>query len=176
MVERKKIILDSRGFTLFEVMIAIAIFAVFATVFVTGQGYNVLDSSKLKNEMTLNNLAQNKLNEIITAPPDLRDSLTLTKEVKDFESNPNYQYSIEYKKFTVPDLSKLQNSADENAEDSKPSNDANQKMFYSIFKENMEKMIWQVEVVVKDKTTDDTFRLSTWIYNNNADVNVKSKF
>jgi type II secretion system protein I len=170
MAKRKKIISNASGFTLFEVMIAIAIFAVFATVFITGQGYNILDSSKLKNEMLLKDLCQNKLNEIIINPPELRDSLTLTKEVKDVDGFPNYQYSIEYKKFTVPDLAKLQNSADEDEEDKQQN--SFEKMLFDTFKENMEKLIWQVEVVVKDKTTEDTFRLSTWLYNNNAEVNV----
>ncbi len=170
MAKRQKIVNNNSGFTLFEVMIAIAIFAIFASVFVTGQGYNILDSSKLKNEMLLKDLCQNKINEIIVNPPELRDSLTLTKEVKDVDGYPNYQYSIEYKKFTVPDMTKLQNSADEDEEDKKQS--SFEKMLYDTFKENMEKIIWQVEVVIKDKTTEDTFRASTWLYNNNAEVNV----
>ena len=70
-----KLINDKKGFTLMEVMIAISIFAVFATVFVTGQGYNLLDSSKLKDEMLMKDLCENKINEIITNPPELRDSL-----------------------------------------------------------------------------------------------------
>jgi len=170
MAKRQKIVNNNSGFTLFEVMIAIAIFAIFASVFVTGQGYNILDSSKLKNEMLLKDLCQNKINEIIVNPPELRDSLTLTKEVKDVDGYPNYQYSIEYKKFTVPDMTKLQNSADEDEEDKKQS--SFEKMLFDTFKENMEKIIWQVEVVIKDKTTEDTFRASTWLYNNNAEVNV----
>lgn len=170
-MDKRKALINNSGFTLLEVMFAIVIFTVFATVFITGQGYNVLDSSKLKNEMTLNILCQNKINEIITAPPDLRDALTLSKEVKTFEGNPNYEYSIQYKKFKVPDFTKLKNSADEDEESKAQSNQ--EKMIFDIFKENMEKIIWQVEVVVKDKTTEDTFRLSTWLYNQNAEVDVK---
>jgi hypothetical protein len=43
-----------------------------------------------------------------------------------------------------------------------------------VFKENMEKMIWQVEVTVKNKTNDSSFKLSTWLYNPNADVQIGS--
>jgi prepilin-type N-terminal cleavage/methylation domain-containing protein len=168
----RKTLKNANGFTLFEVMIAITIFAFFSAAFMTSQGFNILDSSKLKNEMTMKDLCQNKINEIITNPPELRDSLTLTKETKDFESNTNYQYSVEFKKFVLPDMNKLKNSADENEEEQ--ANASNEKMIFNIFKENMEKIIWQVEVVVKDKTSEDTFRLSTWLYNQNADVNVKN--
>lgn len=171
MAKREKIISNSDGFTLLEVMIAIAIFTVFATVFVTGQGYNVLDSSKLKNEMILKDLCENKINEIVANPPELRDSLTLTKEVKDFENNSNYQYSLEFKKFVVPDMNKLKNSADEEDDANKAQSDM-EKRIWNTFKENMEKIIWQVEVVVTDKSTKDQFRLTTWLYNQNADVKI----
>jgi prepilin-type N-terminal cleavage/methylation domain-containing protein len=171
MVKRKEIN-QSAGFTLFEVMIAIAIFAVFATVFVTGQGFNVLDSSKLKNEMILKDLCQNKINEIISNPPELKDSLTLTKDTKSFENFPDYQYSTQYQKIFIPDMSKLKNSADEDDSEKKQSD--MEKRIYNVFKENMEKMIWQVEVEVKDKLTGDTFRLTTWLYNQNAEIDVKN--
>jgi prepilin-type N-terminal cleavage/methylation domain-containing protein len=91
---------NQSGFTLMEVLIAITIFALFATVFVTGQGYNLLDSGKFKDDLLLKDLAENKINEIVVNPPELRDSLTITKETKAFDSNPDYQYTIEYKNFS----------------------------------------------------------------------------
>jgi prepilin-type N-terminal cleavage/methylation domain-containing protein len=170
MAKREKIISNQSGFTLLEVMIAIAIFTVFATVFVTGQGYNLIDSGKLRNELVLKDICENKINDIISNPPELRDSLTLTNETKDVENNPNYQYTIEYKKFKVPDMNKLKNSAEDDAQNNPQ--DAMEKRVYEIFKENMEKLIWQVEVTAKDKTTLDTFKLSTWLYNQNAEVKI----
>lgn len=172
MAKRKKIKINSnqKGFTLFEVMIAIAIFAVFATVFVTGQGYNILDSSRLKNELKLKDLCENKINELISNPPEFRDSLTLTKESKDFENDPNYQYTIEYKKYKPIDITKMKNSAEDEGEN-QSKNDMD-KRIWNTYKENIEKIIWQVEVTVKDKTTEETFRLSTWLYNQNADVKI----
>jgi prepilin-type N-terminal cleavage/methylation domain-containing protein len=170
MAKREKIISNQSGFTLLEVMIAIAIFTVFATVFVTGQGYNLIDSGKLRNELVLKDICENKMNDIISNPPELRDSLTLTNETKDVENNPNYQYTIEYKKFKVPDMNKLKNSAEDDAQNNPQ--DAMEKRVFEIFKENMEKLIWQVEVTAKDKTTQDTFKLSTWLYNQNADVKI----
>jgi prepilin-type N-terminal cleavage/methylation domain-containing protein len=54
-------LLNDQGFTLMEVMIAISIFAIFASVFVTGQGYNLLDSSSLKDEILLKDICENKI-------------------------------------------------------------------------------------------------------------------
>ena len=156
-----------------EVMVAISIFAIFATVFVTGQGYNLLDSSKLKDEMIMKDLCENKINEIITNPPELRDSLTLTKETKDFENNTDYQYTIEYKKFFVPDMNKITGDSEANGKEKEESAQAQmEKRIFKVFKDNMEKMIWQVEVSVKNKNNDSKFKLSTWLYNQNADVQI----
>lgn len=162
---------NNQGFTLLEVMIAIVIFTIFATVFITGQGYNLLDSGKLREDMLLKDLAENKINEIIINPPELRDSLTLAKETKDAEGNSNYSVTVEYKKFFVPDMSKITGSEeDKDADESAQAQ--MEKRIYKVFKDNMEKMIWQVEVTVKSKTSDSSLRLSTWLYNQNADVQI----
>ena len=159
-----------------EVMISIAIFAVFSTVFVTGFGYNLLDSGKLKEDMLLKDYCENKINDIITNPPALSDSLTLTKDTKDVDGNANYQTIVEYKKFTMPDMNKIQGSKSDASKDDDENNQQAQleKRIFTVFKENMEKMIWQVEVTTKNKNSGETFKLSTWIYNQNAEVNIGS--
>lgn len=165
---------NQSGFTLMEVMIAIAIFSVFATVFVTGLGYNLMDSGKLKEDILLKDFCENKINEIIANPPTFSDTLTLTKETKDIENNTSYQTIVEYKKFFVPDMTKIKGNAA--ADESQVEEDSQQaqlkKRIFTVFKENMEKMIWQVEVTVKNKTTEETFKLSAWLYNQNADVKI----
>lgn len=172
MAERKIALLNNAGFTLMEVMIAMAIFAVFATAFVTGEGYNLLDSGKLKDEMLMKDFAENKINEIIINPPELREALTLTKETKDVDGNNNYQYTVEYKKFFVPDMNKIMGQ-DENAQKNEESPESQmEKRIFKVFKDNMEKMIWQVEITVKNKTNDSSFKLSTWLYNQNVDVQI----
>lgn len=170
----KKIIGNTQGFTLIEVMIAIAIFAVFASAFVTGFGYNLMDSGKIKEDILLKDLCENKINDIISNPPAFSDSLTLTKETKDVEGNANYQTIVEYKKFFVPDMSKINSdpNLDQTAEESQEKQ--LEKRIFNVFKENMEKMIWQVEVTVKNKTSGETFTLDTWLMNNNAEVNIGS--
>lgn len=166
---------NQSGFTLMEVMIAISIFAVFATVFVTGMGYNLMDSSKLKENILLKDLCENKINDLITNPPTLQDSLTLTKEIKDIEGNAGYQSIVEFKKFTVPDVTKIMGSTSEDgaAQSEDESQEAQmQKRIFSVYKENMEKMIWQIEVTVKNKSSGESFSLSSWIYNQGADVKI----
>lgn len=157
-----------------EVMIAISIFAVFASVFVTGFGYNLMDSGKLKEDILLKDFCENKINELITNPPTLSDSLTLSKDTKDVDGNTNYQTIVEFKKFFVPEMSKIAGgSAEGDGETNEESQQAQlEKRIFNIFKENMEKMIWQVEVTVKNKTSGETFKLSTWLYNHNADVKI----
>lgn len=166
---------NQAGFTLMEVMIAISIFAIFATVFVTSFGYNMLDSGKLKEDIILKDLAENKINEIITNPPVLSDNLTLTKETKDIQGFDGYQTIVEYKKFFVPDMSKITAGATadgEEASDEDQKQSEMEKRIYSVFKENMEKMLWQVEVTVKNKTSGETLKLAAWLYNQNADVKI----
>lgn len=164
---------NQSGFTLMEVMIALVIFSVFAAAFVTGQGYNLMDSGKLREELLMKDFCENKINEIITNPPELRDALTLTKETKDIEGNSDYQTIVEYKKFFVPDMNKI-TGQDTDAKEEESAQAQMEKRIFNVFKENMEKMIWQVEVTVKNKTNDSTFRLSSWIYNQNAEVQIGS--
>lgn len=170
-VGQKLKIINQRGFTLMEVMVAIAIFSVFAAAFVTGQGYNLLDSSKLKEDIRLKDLCENTINDVITNTPELRDALTLSKETKDFEKYTDYQYTIEYKKLFVPDMNKI---IGQDKEDDK--NESKQqileKRIFNVFKENMEKIIWQVEVTVQNKLSKEQFKLSTWLYNQNAEVKI----
>ncbi|MFA6237532.1 MAG: prepilin-type N-terminal cleavage/methylation domain-containing protein [Bacteriovorax sp.] len=167
----RNILNTQSGFTLMEVMIALVIFSVFTTAFVTGQGYNLLDSSKLKEEMLMKDFAENKINDIITNPPELRDALTLSKETKDVEADKDYQTIVEYKKFFVPDMNKITGESVEDKEDESAQAQMEKRIF-NVFKENMEKMIWQVEVTVKNKTNGSSFKLSTWLYNQNAEVQI----
>lgn len=161
---------DQNGFTLIEVMIALAIFSVFIAVYVTSQGYNVADSARFKQELKLKQLAEFKINELITNPPELSESLTLTPETSDFEDWPNYSYAITYKKFLIPDFSKIQGE-DPNQDRQEASQQRElEKRIFETVKENMEILLWQVEVKVTDKTTKESYLATTWIYNHDAEV------
>jgi prepilin-type N-terminal cleavage/methylation domain-containing protein len=156
-------IFNTKGFTLVEVMIALAIFAVFTSAYLTAQGYNVNDSRVMREELELKRYAEIKINELIVTPPELKDSLTLTKDSGKFEENDNFTYSIEYKNFIVPDLNKITGT---DAETQDPS----QSKIFDNVKKNLEKIIWQVEVTVKNETSQRTYSVSTWLYNHQAQV------
>lgn len=178
-MEKKKL---NKGFTLLEVMIAMAIFAVFATAFVAGFGGNLRDSSELKEDILLKELCENKINEIISNPPTYQESITLTKEIKDIDHYPNYQSIVEYKRFFVPDMNKItgenKSDSDESNSESESEAEGNQRKqmeqkIFKVFKENIEKILWQVEVTVKNKVSGETFRLSAWTVDQNAEVKIE---
>lgn len=173
MTKPRFLLSNEAGFTLMEVMISIAIFAVFASVFVTGFGYNLMDSGKFKEDILLKDYCENKINEIISNPPSLTDSLTLSKETKNVDTNSDYQTIVQFKKFKVPEISKILGNEKTDSDEENQTNQMQKKIF-SIYKENMEKMLWQVEVTTKNKITGNTFKLSSWIYNQNADVKIGS--
>ncbi|CBW26139.1 putative exported protein [Halobacteriovorax marinus SJ] len=163
MAEKLKYKLTNDGFTLVEVMISLAIFAVFASAYLTAQGFNISDSTVMREELELKRYAELKVNELIVTPPELKESITLTKETGKFEENDNFTYSIEYKKFLIPDLNKI-TGADEEAQD------PNESKIFENVKKNLEKIIWQVEVTVKNETSERSYSVSTWLYNHQAQV------
>lgn len=157
-----------KGFSLIEVMIALAIFSVFITAFVTSQGFNISDSARFKNEVQLQLLTELKLNELIANPPELSGRLTLTPETGDMEEDANYSYSVTYQLFELPDFEKIN---DTNAgERVSPELVELQRRIYENVKNNMKELIWQVEVVITDKTTQESYSASTWLYNQAAQV------
>lgn len=164
-----------KGFTLLEVMIAMTIFATFIATFVAIQGNNLKDSSMLREEETLQRLCLNKLNEILLLPPVLKESLTLSPETKTFEENSNYQYTVTYQRFELPDLNQLKGTGDtENNQEERQenTNDALEKKVYDQVKKIVKEALWQVEVTVENKDTKYNFSLSTWIRNSAAKVEI----
>ena len=52
--------IKEKGFSLLEVMIALTLFAFFATAFLSSQGYNVADSRLSEEQLILQQLAERK--------------------------------------------------------------------------------------------------------------------
>ena len=178
----------SQGFTLLEVMIALTVFTVFITAYLTSEGYKVADSSMMKKEMLLNRLCQNKLNEILLAPPPLEESLTLSNKEGNFEDQgfPSFLYTIQFRRLKLPELNQLQGSSkgsegeESSGKDSSSDDGENQqalkgaveKQIFDSMKKNIEELIWQVKVTVKEKGTDFPYSLSALINNPQARVKV----
>ena len=161
-----------QGFSLLEVMIALTIFSVFITVYIAAQGYNILDSTQLKEEIRLKELCTRKINEIIVKPPQFREALTLTTEVTAFEDDKNYEARITYKRLKIPDIKKImgKEEADEGNNGNDSGSSAIEENFMNKIKENMQEMIWQVEVQVVNKESKASYTLSSWLNNTEAAV------
>lgn len=161
----KKMIRNQKGLTLIEVLIAMTLFAVFVTVFVVSNGGNLRDSTNFKDEMKLRDLAVSIINETMINPPQLTDALTLSPEKKAFDEMPGYTYTIEWKKFELPDYTKMM--GEESNDDPRQ---AFQKKVFEQVKDNMEKLVWQLAVEVRSADTNMSYRLATWVYNHEAKV------
>lgn len=157
-----------KGFTLIEVMISLAIFSVFIVAFVSGQGYNIADSTIMKEENKLRLLAEQKIFEIIASPPDFTDGLTIKKEVKEFENDKDFTAKVIYKKLKIPDLSAL--SPKDNLEDEDAAAAGIEKKLFDNISKNLEKIIWQVEVTVENKYSKRNFSANSWLYNYKAKI------
>ena len=168
---------NDKGFTLVEVMIAMAIFAVFITAFLMSQSSNIVGSSQMAEEITLHNLAESKINEILIDPPKFTNATENDVESKNFEDEgfKQYKYTIEYKKITFPNLADLMGDGDE--EDQQPDeNQGIKKIIYQNLKKNLEKMLWQVKVTITNTETDYQYSLSSWIPDSKAKVDTNFGF
>lgn len=157
-----------KGFSLIEVMIALAIFSVFITAFVTSQGFNISDSAGFKKNVNLQMMTELKLNQILAHPPELSERLTLTPETGDMEEDANFSFQVTYKIFELPDFEKIN---DTNAgERVSPEMVQLQARIYENVKNNLKELLWQVEVVITDKSNQENYSASTWLYNEPAQV------
>ncbi len=165
---------SNKGFSLLEIMIAMTIFAVFITAYVVAQGGNLADSTLLREEIFLRQLCEERINEILFSPPELKDSLTLSNDTKTFEKYPTYEYTVKWKKLKIPDLSKFQakSTDSDGQEDAVAAASGIEKTLMNKLKENMEKLIWQIEVTVKNKETSFNYTASTWVMNEKYEVKI----
>ncbi|MFN8370859.1 MAG: prepilin-type N-terminal cleavage/methylation domain-containing protein [Bacteriovoracaceae bacterium] len=163
---------NSSGFSLIEVLIALTIFAVFITAYVVSQGGNLSDSAMIQEELTLQNLCESKLNEIILNPPRFEKSLTLMEETKSFEDDySNYEFSVKYEQLHMPDLSAISGAnkgADGQGEAADDKDSMIQKKVLQEISKNLDEMIWQVRVKVRNKSNGYNYELSTWLRNYDA--------
>ena len=158
----KNLLKNQRGFSLLEVVVALSIFAVFATAFVQSQGTQVNISMGFQEELTMRNLAQQVINEMIMNPPELNESIFAGGENKTFEDNPNYSYNINWYKFTLPDFSRLKTGNEGQGQTG-----IEQKIAEKV-RENMERLVFQLEVTIINKQVGNSHTVTTWLYNDRA--------
>ena len=168
---------SQKGFSLVEVLISLTLFGVFIITFYSSQGNNTLDSELMEEDLALAELAQNMMEEtILNTPP-----VTLgAADFKNFEEtrNQKYKYSVEVKKLELPELGKLmgnKNNQDDNADIAqKDEQSGMEKMVLNKLQQNMEKLIVQIRVTVRNKETKYSYGLSSWVrdYKKNVDLDL----
>ena len=178
---------DEKGFSLLEVLVAITIFVLFISTFASVMGFSVYQSSNMRERSFLKELCQRKLNEIIVSPPGFGEGLTMKPETKKFEDKEvvesedddkrgeDYTYTITYKKFKLPNLAKIMGKGSEEGEGEEGGGGGQalvQKKIFNIAKKHMEKLIWQVEVMVESKNTGRKFSLSAWLMDHKKKVRI----
>ncbi len=174
-------------------MIAFMLFTIFVTAFLTGTGYNVTDSAASEEQLLLQSLCERKINELFLDPPKFENMMSSgLKETKTFEekSFSDYEYTLEIKKLTIPDMSQLfaeKGGSSSEAQDAYDGDYFNEeggsrnsgksgieKMVFEELRKNIEKIIWQARVTVVNKQTRAAWSLSTYLtnYNERVQINV----
>lgn len=165
--------LDSNGFTLLEVLMALTLFSFFILAFTMNQGYNITSSANMAEDIRMHNLCERVVNEAILNPPKFSNATPNDIVSKNFEEEgiKHYKYSIAYTKLEVPDfatlIGKTEKEAQEEAQDGKG---AIQKLVYGKLKKNIENIIWQLSVTVINTDNDYKYELTTWVANPEAKV------
>lgn len=185
-------VIDNKGFSLLEVMIAITLFAFFVTAYLTSQGYNVEDSRLSEEQLILQHLAERKINELILDPPKFSNATANLVETKTFEESEfkNYEYKLEIKRLTIPDFAQLFAQKDGTTQEARDSYDGDyfsegakgqrnsnlEKMVFEELRKNIEKILWQARVTVTNKETKYNYTLSTFLTNYNERIQLNIGF
>jgi type II secretion system protein I len=164
----KRIKNSESGFSLIEVMIALAIFAVYSVAMIVTQSSNIDGSIRLKDNLVLHNLAQMKMNEVLI---DVKKFTNATESDPDtgsfeFDGFKDYKYKVEYKKNEFPNFDQLMGQTEDEAGQEQTS--AMKKVIFDKLKKNVELMIWQVRVTVTHPVSGAVYDLSSWVTDKDA--------
>ena len=158
------------GMSLIEVMIALAIFAVFATAYSVGHNGSLATSANMQGDLKLKDLAEMQYNLTLLDPPDFSKPVADVKKVtKSFKDYPDYEYTMSYKQIFIPDITKILGEQDDPNDPERQ----NRKKIMQEFKDNMERLVWQISLEVRDKRNNATFLLSGWTYYAKGQVKFK---
>ena len=162
-------ILEKKGMSLLELMIAMAITAIFGVVLLSGIGGNVFRSEEMRAELKIMELLEMKVNELVLDPPNFKETLlTEFEDEKKFEDFPDYVYSIKMHPFMLSDYLASLGQGPE-SEEYEEQGELYKKIFNLVSK-NVQKMIWQMEVTVTHNPSNRSLSVSTFLYDRDASI------
>ena len=170
----KRIKLNQQGFSLIEVMIALAIFGVYATAMISTLSNNLSGSMIMSADLTLHNLAELKMNEVLLDKKEFTEATKNNPDTGAFEIEgfEKYTYSVLIKPTKFPDFSKIMGRDDSESTDSENKAEGIQKMIFDKMKKNIEAVIWQVNVTVTNSEDGSEYSLNSWINKSNAKLDL----
>ena len=167
--------LESKGISLLELMIAMAITAIFGVVLLSGIGGNVFRSEEMRAELKVVELVEMKMNEMVLDPPTFKENLlTEFTEEKKFEDFPGYTYSIKLHPFMLADYLAALGQGPE-SEEYEEQGELYRRVFNLVSK-NVQKMIWQLEVTVTHTESQLAHSVSTLLYDRDASIEWEGGF
>ncbi len=157
------------GFSLFEVLVAISIFAVFFIVFANSFFHNQRASTELNQELAMSSLAEKVIRETLVAMPALSESLHKSNKKETFEApNQDYTYTVEWSRLEFPNFGELMNAANPEEEAS-----ANQSIMNQVFKQVQEAtkdVVWQMRLTIIHTASGREYPVSFWVKNPNKEI------
>ena len=163
---------NQQGFSLIEVMVALAIFAVYSVAIIATQSSDMNSSIRMKDDLVMLNLAKLKIDEALVNPPQFTNATDKSPDTGKFEIDgyEDYSFKVEYIKNEFPNFSELMGKSEEEQNQNDGQDQAIQKAIFEKLKKNMEEMLWQVRVTITHTPTKAEYDMSTWITNTEAKI------
>lgn len=183
----KKLISSQSGFTIIEVLVALTIFAIFATTMTLTQTTNKDRSTRMADDLEIHNLAVMKMNEALLRVNQFTNATENSPETGQFKipGYEKYKFIIQYQRNEFPDFAGLigQPEGDNRAVDP---NAAIKKVIFEKMRQNVQQMLWQIKVTVEDTTPVENkegktvpnrkYELNSWVTNDNAQIDTNFGF
>ena len=170
-----EMIYKDKGFSLLEVMIALGIFFAMAVAFIDVQTANISSSIRMDSEVSLHNLAELKMNEVLLQKKEFTNATKNDVDAGAFEIEgfENFKYEVRITPIEFPDFSQIMGQKDE---DGTRSSNSMQKLIFNKLKKNMEELLWQVNVKVINTVSTDEYELNSWVTKSNAKIDTNFNY
>ena len=160
------------GFSLFEVLIAISVFAVFFIVFANSFFQNQRASSEINEEIMMSTLAEKVVREVLISPPSMNESLHKSNKKENFEdaSLKDYTYTTEWSRLELPNLGELMKLSNTEQEPN-----AQQSIMSQVFKqvqESTKDILWQLRITIIHTPSGRQYPISGWIKNPDKEISL----